>query len=59
MQRPWSIAYWLAPHGLLNLLSYRTQDHQSRGGPTLNGLDSSPPEGEALLTNYLQEVGLS
>jgi hypothetical protein len=21
-------AYWLAPHGLLSLLSYRTQDHQ-------------------------------
>ena len=20
-------AYWLAPHGLLSLLSYRTQDH--------------------------------
>jgi hypothetical protein len=23
-------AYWLAPHGLLSLLSYRTQDHHSR-----------------------------
>ena len=35
MQRPWrSAAYWLAPHGLLNLLSSTTQDHQSRGGTT-------------------------
>ena len=24
-------AYWLAPHGLLSLLSCRTQDHQPRG----------------------------
>lgn len=28
MQRPWrSSAYCLAPHGLLRLLSYNTQDH--------------------------------
>ena len=30
-------AYWLAPYGFLNLLSYRTQDHLW-GGPTHNGL---------------------
>ena len=28
MQIPWrNAAYWLALHGLLNLLSYKTQDH--------------------------------
>ena len=38
MQRPWKgAAYWLAPHGLLSLLSYRTQDHQPRDGTTHNG----------------------
>ena len=31
-------AYWLAPHGLLSLLSYRTQDHQPKDGTTHNGL---------------------
>jgi hypothetical protein len=37
MQRPWKgAAYWLAPHGLLSLLSYRT--HQQRNGATNNGL---------------------
>ena len=35
MQRPWrGAAYWLASPGLLNLLSYRTQDHQPRDGTT-------------------------
>lgn len=30
-QRLWSsTAYWLAPHGLLSLLSFKTQDHQHR-----------------------------
>jgi hypothetical protein len=29
-------AYWLAPHGWLSLLSYRTQDHQARDGTTYN-----------------------
>jgi len=40
MQRPWRGAeYWLAPHGLLHLLSHGTQDHQPRGGtwPTTAG----------------------
>ena len=37
MQSPWMGAvYWLAPHGLLSLLSYRTQDHQPRDGYTCN-----------------------
>jgi hypothetical protein len=31
------IAYWLAPHCLLGLLSYRTQDHQPRGAPLTVG----------------------
>jgi hypothetical protein len=36
MQRPWrGAAYWLAPCGLLSLLSNRTQNHQPRGGPVL------------------------
>jgi hypothetical protein len=39
-------AYWLAHHGLLNLLSYRTQDHQPRDGTTYNGLGPPP-----LITN--------
>jgi hypothetical protein len=31
MQKPWRRAvYWLAPHDLLSLLSYRTQDNQLR-----------------------------
>jgi hypothetical protein len=43
MQRPWKgAAYWLAPHGLLGLLSYRTQDHQPRDGTTHNGLGPPP-----------------
>jgi hypothetical protein len=37
-QRWRGAAYWLAPHGLLSLLSYRTQDHLLRDGPTDNGL---------------------
>ena len=43
MQKPWrGAAYWLALHGLLSLLSYRTQDHQPRDGPTHNGLGPPP-----------------
>jgi hypothetical protein len=34
-------ASWLAPHGLLSLLSYRTQDHQPCSGHTHNGLGPS------------------
>lgn len=34
-------AYWLAPHGLFNRLSYRTQDHQLRDSTTHHGL--GPP----------------
>jgi hypothetical protein len=42
MQRPWrGAAYWLAPHGLLSLLCYRTQDHQPRDTTTHIGL--GPP----------------
>ena len=40
-------AYWLALHGLLSLLSYRTQDHQSRDGITHNRLGPLP-----LITNW-------
>ena len=39
MQRPWrTVAYWFALRGLFCLLSYRTQDHQPRGGLTHNRL---------------------
>jgi hypothetical protein len=42
MQRPWrGAAYWLVHHGLLSLLSCRTQDHQPRGGTLHNKL--GPP----------------
>ena len=38
MQKPWrAAAYWLAPHGLLSLLSYRT-----RYSIAHSELDSSP-----------------
>jgi hypothetical protein len=38
MQRPWrSAAYWIAPHGLLSLLSCSTQDYLSRVDITYNG----------------------
>ena len=47
MQRPWKgAAYWLAHHGLLSLLSYRTQNHQPRDGITHHGLGPLP-----LITN--------
>jgi len=47
MQRPWrDVSYRFASPGLLNLLSYRTQDHQPRDGTTHNGL--GPP---TLITN--------
>jgi hypothetical protein len=35
-------ADWLVHHGLFNLLSYRTQDHQPRDGTTRNGLGLTP-----------------
>ena len=39
IKAPWrGAAYWLAPHGLLNLLSSRTQNHQPREGTTHKGL---------------------
>ena len=48
MQRLWrGAAYLLAPHGLLSLLSYRTQDHQA-SDTTHNGLDPPPSS----ITNY-------
>lgn len=38
MQRPWTdVAYWLAPHGLHNLLSFSTQDHQPGVAPPTVG----------------------
>jgi hypothetical protein len=38
MQRPWrGVTYWLASHGLVSLLSYRTRDYQLRDGTTHKG----------------------
>ena len=43
MQRPWrSAASWLAPAGLLSLLTYRTQDHLPRDGTIHNRLYPLP-----------------
>ena len=43
MWRLWKeAAFWLVPHGLLSLLSYRTQDRQPRDGTTHSGLGPSP-----------------
>ena len=39
MQRPWrGVAYWFALHGLVSLLSYRTEDHQARDATIGNAL---------------------
>jgi hypothetical protein len=38
VQRPQrDVPYWLASPGLLSLLSYKTQDYQTRNGSTQNG----------------------
>ena len=38
MQRPWrDVSYWLASSSFLSLLSYRTQEHQPKGGTTHKG----------------------
>jgi hypothetical protein len=52
MQRPWrSTANWLPFHGLLNLLSYTTQDYQPRDGTTHHGLRYKlPPSGFVTLS---------
>jgi hypothetical protein len=40
-QRSWrDAAHWLAPRGLLSLLSYSTQEHLPRVGSTHSGLGS-------------------
>jgi hypothetical protein len=50
MQRPWrDAAYWLAPHGFLNLLSYNTQEYQLKDGITHNEL------GLLHINNYLRK----
>jgi hypothetical protein len=43
MHRPCgNAAYWLAPHGLLSLLSYTTQDHPPRARTAHCGLGPPP-----------------
>ena len=44
-------AFWLAPYGLLSLLSYRTQDHMPRDG-TIHSVLYSPPS----ITKYENTV---
>ena len=44
MQRPWwSAACWLAPHGLLSLLCYTTQDHLTWTATASSELDLLTP----------------
>jgi hypothetical protein len=46
MQRPWSdAAYWLAPHGLLSLLSCTAEDttSHSRQGPSTSIINQVKP----------------
>ena len=44
MQRPWrDAAYWLAHHGLLSQLSYRTQIHQPRDETIHSGVSEPSP----------------
>jgi hypothetical protein len=38
-------AYWLAPYGLLSLLSYRTQDHWPRDGTSYTEIGWALPRG--------------
>jgi hypothetical protein len=53
MQRPRrGAAYWLASHGLLSLLSQRTQDYQHRDSTTHNGL--GPPPSVSNKEQFLQ-----
>ena len=43
MQKPWrSDAYWIALHGLLSLLSYRTQNQKPIGSTTHHRLGYLP-----------------
>ena len=57
VQRPRrGAAYWLAPHDLLSLLSYRTQDHQSRHNIIHSGL--GPPH-QSLIKKMLYRLAYS
>ena len=47
-------AHWLAPHGLLSLLSYRTQGYQPREDTTHNG--PGPPPSTTNEENALQAL---
>jgi hypothetical protein len=60
MQRQWrGTAYWLAPCGLLCMLSCRTQDHQPRDDTIHHGLGPPPsitkklPYSETLWKHFL------
>ena len=44
MQKPWrGAAYWLAPHDLLSLLSYRAQDLTRDGTALVINQKNAPP----------------
>jgi hypothetical protein len=56
MQKPWrSAAYWLAPHDLLSLLSYRTPCHQPRDGSTLPPPPTPTPREMSFLTSITNQ----
>jgi hypothetical protein len=56
MQRPWKgAAYWLAPLGLLSLLSYRTQGYHPRDSTTHRGLGLSH---QSLIKKYALQACL-
>lgn len=52
-------AHWLASHGLLILLPYRTQDHLSRDGPTNNGLGLLPSIADLVNALKISQTGYS
>ena len=60
MQRPWrnAVYYWLAPHGLLSLLSYRTQVHQPRDGTPHQSLIKKMPSSWILQRQFLNRGSL-
>ena len=49
-------AYWLAAHGLLSLISYRTQDHQPRDATNHSGLG---PSQKSLIKNMRYRLAYS
>jgi hypothetical protein len=54
MQRPGrGAAHWLAPCGLLSLLSYRTKEHQASDGTSQKGTAPPPPPNQTVIKKML------